>query len=115
MAAVIPGTTSKSIPAAASASHASPPRPKTNGSPPLGYERRLFERKEVQMPVHARRHDHSINAHLQPLVRFEVRDVSRGGCSALADAPLDAGEHLTIFFPSNPMSRPWDAYGRVVR
>ena len=35
MALVMPGTTSKAMPAAASASASSPPRPNTNGSPPL--------------------------------------------------------------------------------
>ena len=35
MALVMPGTTSNGIPAAASASASSPPRPNTNGSPPL--------------------------------------------------------------------------------
>ena len=35
MAELTPGTTSKGMPALASASASSPPRPKTNGSPPL--------------------------------------------------------------------------------
>jgi hypothetical protein len=35
IAELIPGTTSNGTPAAAKASASSPPRPKTNGSPPL--------------------------------------------------------------------------------
>jgi len=41
VAAVIPGTTSKAIPARASASASSPPRPKMNGSPPFNRTMRL--------------------------------------------------------------------------
>ena len=41
---VIPGVTSNGMPAAARASHSSPPRPKTNGSPPLRRTTRLPSR-----------------------------------------------------------------------
>ena len=41
MADDTPGTTSNGMPAAASASASSPPRPKTNGSPPLSRTTRL--------------------------------------------------------------------------
>jgi hypothetical protein len=82
---------------------------------PLGFERRVFERKEVRMRVEARRHDHSIDARRQPHVSFAMRDLSLGGCSALSDMPLSAGERVSLFFPPTGPNRGWDAYGRVVR
>ena len=83
--------------------------------PPMNYERRIFERKEVQMRVQAMRLDHSLQALRQPHVSMSVRDLSIGGCSALSDTPIEYGERVTLFFPPTGPNRGWDAYGRVLR
>jgi hypothetical protein len=82
---------------------------------PIGYERRIFERKDVQMRVEARRLDHSLQALRRQQVSFSLRDLSLGGCSATTDIPMEYGEKVTLFFPPTGPNRGWDAYGRVVR
>ena len=37
-----------------------------------------------------------------PMLSFTVRDLSLGGCSALTDIPLSAGERLTVSIPIHP-------------
>ena len=80
-----------------------------------GAERRVFPRKDVEGRVMGRRLDHSVDAHRQPAVHLSMRDLSVGGLRAQSQGPLDAGEHVVVFFPPEGALRGWDAYGRVVR
>ncbi|MGE5610102.1 MAG: PilZ domain-containing protein [Bacillota bacterium] len=78
-------------------------------------ERRLFPRQEVNLFAHARRLDHTLEAHQQPRLTLTVRDLSLSGLSALVDVPLNHGEHIGVSFPAQNTQRPWDAFGHVVR
>jgi hypothetical protein len=78
-------------------------------------DRRMFPRKEIHARVEGRRLDHTIDARQNPQLKLALRDLSLGGLSAIAQAPLAAGERLNVFFPANGISRGWDAYGRVIR
>lgn len=78
-------------------------------------ERRMFPRKEFSASVESRRLDHTITARQQPRLTLALRDLSLGGLSAISDMPLGPGERLTVYFPSEPGLRGWDAYGRVIR
>ena len=80
-----------------------------------GAERRVFPRKTINTRVEGRRLDHTVEARQQPQLSFMLRDVSLGGLSALADAPVARGERITVFFPPQGVARGWDAYGRVIR
>jgi hypothetical protein len=78
-------------------------------------ERRIFGRVPMQMTVDAWRLDHRLDARRQPRVQVAVKDVSLNGMQGLSDAPVEAGEHISVRFgPRNGMPM-WDAYGRVVR
>src|SRR4051812_613636 len=79
------------------------------------HERRMFERRETSLHAQAKRLDHSINALRMPMLSFPLRDLSLGGCSALTDIPLSAGERLTVSIPQNGHSLPWNAFARVIR
>ena|SRR5580658_762467 len=78
-------------------------------------ERRVFPRKEMNASVQGRRIDHTIDARQNPRLRLTLRDLSLGGLSAVADMPVMAGERLTVTFPANGVSHPWDAFGTVLR
>jgi len=78
-------------------------------------ERRNFPRKEVRTRVAGMRLDHSVPARQQPHLSLALRDLSLGGLSAVTDAPVKAGERISVFFPPEGASRGWDAYGRVIR
>jgi PilZ domain-containing protein len=82
---------------------------------PLNAERRLFPRKEVHSWIEGRRLDHSLSALRDRRVSLALRDLSLGGMSAIAHAPMEAGERLCVFFPPQGAHRGWDAYGRVIR
>jgi hypothetical protein len=82
---------------------------------PKAAERRLFARKEVHAHIEGKRLDHTLSACQQPHVSLALRDLSVGGLSAISDAPLQAGERVTVFFPPQGLMRGWDAYGRIVR
>lgn len=90
----------------------SPPR---QYAEPLRMERRVFPRKEVHSWVEGRRLDHSLSALRDRRVSLAMRDVSLGGLSAIASAPIEAGERINVFFPPDGANRGWDAYGRVIR
>lgn len=78
-------------------------------------ERRVFPRREVHTCVEGRRLDHSVLARRNPRLSMELRDVSAGGLSALTGTPLEAGERVSVFFPTTGRSPGWDACGRVLR
>jgi catalase (peroxidase I) len=65
--------------------------------------------------VEARRLDHSLSALRDRRVSLAMRDLSLGGLSAIASAPIDAGERISVCFPPEGTQRGWDAYGRVLR
>src|SRR5579862_5167069 len=78
-------------------------------------DRRVFPRKEIHAQVQGHRLDHTIEARQEPRLSLQLRDLSLGGLSALADRPLNKGEHLTVSFPAQGTLRGWDAYGKVIR
>jgi hypothetical protein len=78
-------------------------------------ERRMFPRREFHATVQGNRVDHTLDARQMPRMNLMLRDLSLGGLSAICDHPLNAGEHLTVFFPKSGMMRGWDAFGRVLR
>jgi hypothetical protein len=78
-------------------------------------DRRMFPRKEFHATVLGHRLDHTIEARQMPRLSLMLRDLSLGGLSAIADRPLNRGEHLTVNFPQEGMLRGWDAFGRVLR
>src|SRR3954466_5377006 len=78
-------------------------------------ERRTFPRKEFHARVEGLQIDHSLPALQEPQLRLELRDLSLGGLSAIADRPLEAGERLSIFFPPQGTRGGWDASGRGIR
>ena len=78
-------------------------------------ERRMFPRKEIKARVETLRVDHSLPALRQPQLTLTLRDLSLGGLSAIADAPLQTGERLSVYFPPQNGRGGWDAYGRVLR
>jgi PilZ domain len=80
-----------------------------------GAERRVFPRREVRGEAAGMRIDHDLAALRDPQLRLALRDVSFGGCSALSQGPLNPGERLSIMFPGQGGSAPWDARGRVLR
>src|SRR2546426_11055239 len=77
--------------------------------PPMNYERRIFERKEVQMRVQAMRLDHSLPALRQPHVSMSVRDLSIGGWSTPSPPPPPTPGPLTPLFPPPPPQPRLDA------
>jgi hypothetical protein len=77
--------------------------------------RRMFERKPAQGEATGHRIDHTISARQNPRLTLNLRDLSAGGLGALADRPLDEGEHLTVEIPRRGLVPGWDAVGRVVR
>ncbi len=78
-------------------------------------ERRMFPRKETHSRVEGMRLDHSLGARREPHLSLALRDISVGGCSAMSQVPVEAGERLSLFFPPQGSRRGWDASGRVVR
>lgn len=80
-----------------------------------GIERRIFPRKEMNAEVEGRRLDHTLSALRRPVLRMSLRDVSAGGLCALSDAPITAGERVTVSVPTQGIFGGWDAYGRVIR
>ena len=80
-----------------------------------GIERRIFPRKEVLAEVQGRRLDHTLAALRQPVLKMSLRDVSAGGLCALSDAPMSAGERVTVSVSGQGIFGGWDAYGRVIR
>ena len=80
-----------------------------------GAERRMFPRKDVSLRVQGKRLDHSIEARQQPVLSFQLRDVSLGGLAGMSTMPIGRGERITVFFPPEGPARGWDAYGRVIR
>ncbi len=82
---------------------------------PQGAERRVFPRKQVDARVSGKRLDHTIDARRQPFLNLMLRDVSVGGLSAISQAPVAAGERVSVFFPPQGATRGWDACGRVIR
>ncbi len=78
-------------------------------------DRRIFPRKQARGPVMARRLDHALPARQQPLVQMDLRDVSLGGLSALSDVPMTCGERVSVQLPSQGLTAPWSAYGRILR
>ena len=99
------------------------------------HERRMFPRRRCEAQVHGRRLDHTLDARQQPRLSLVLQDLSLGGLAAIADRPVETGEHLTVHFPPpDPLNEPgrptrrlttstapartpggWDAYGRVIR
>jgi hypothetical protein len=80
-----------------------------------GAERRLFPRKQVEAEVLSLRVDHSLQALRRPRLNLRLRDLSMGGLSAIADQPLEAGERLSVTFPTLEKHPGWDVLGRVLR
>jgi hypothetical protein len=78
-------------------------------------ERRVFQRKPTHGVAQGRRIDHTLSARQNPRLTLDLRDLSVGGLSAIADYPLDRGERLGVFVQGFGMARGWDAFGRVVR
>jgi hypothetical protein len=84
-------------------------------APQTGAERRIFPRREVRTRVAGMRLDHSLPARQQPHLSLSLRDLSLGGLSAVTDAPVSAGERVSVYFPPEGLRQGWDAYGRVIR
>ncbi len=80
-----------------------------------GLERRVFPRKETRLRADLLRLDHTLPALRRPCVTVDMRDVSCGGLSAICDAPLVQGEHVSVSVPRQVLGGGWDAYGYVVR
>ena len=78
-------------------------------------ERRIFPRTESRAQVDGRRVDHSLTARRFPHLNLALRDISMGGFSALAQQPLERGEHLSVTFPATGNAQSWAAHGRVLR
>lgn len=78
-------------------------------------ERRVFPRKPCNDPVQVRRLDHTVMARQNPHLSMQLRDVSVGGCCALSDQPISAGERLTIALPAKGIGGGWHAFGKVIR
>ena len=78
-------------------------------------ERRMFPRKEFHAEVQGHRVDHSLPARQKPRLTLLLRDLSLGGLSAIADNPLDKGEHVSVSFPALGARGGWGAFGRVIR
>ncbi|HTW93601.1 MAG TPA: PilZ domain-containing protein [Tepidisphaeraceae bacterium] len=78
-------------------------------------ERRNFPRKPMNAVVQGNRVDHTIDARQNPRLRLTLRDLSLGGLSAVSDLPVAMGERLTVTFPANDRTHPWDAFGTVLR
>lgn len=91
------------------------PAPEAPAPRSLRLERRLFPRKEVHAWVEGCRLDHTLAALRDRRLSFALRDLSLGGMSALSNAPMEVGERVGVFFPTQGLQRGWDAYGRVVR
>ncbi|HUB26389.1 MAG TPA: PilZ domain-containing protein [Tepidisphaeraceae bacterium] len=78
-------------------------------------DRRMFQRKPTSGAAQGRRIDHTLSARQNPRLRLDLRDLSVGGLSAIADYPLERGERLGVFVESRGLKRGWDAFGHVVR
>jgi hypothetical protein len=78
-------------------------------------ERRMFQRKETSGAAQGRRIDHTVSARQNPRLMLDLRDLSVGGLSAIADRPLQRGERLGVFVESRGLKPGWDAFGHVVR
>jgi hypothetical protein len=78
-------------------------------------ERRMFPRREIHTCAEGHRLDHSTVARRQPHLSLNLRDVSAGGLSALADTPLLRGEHISVSIPGTYPGMGWNAMGRVIR
>lgn len=83
--------------------------------PDAAIERRVFPRTASRGSVQTRRLDHNLSARQQPTLTMQLRDVSVGGLSAIADVPLARGERINVHFAANDIRSGWAAYGRVVR
>jgi hypothetical protein len=77
-------------------------------------ERRIFGRIRMHAQADATRLDNTIVARRQPRLQLNVRDVSVGGLSALADQPVLEGETIAVRFPMRLGAPNW-SYGHVVR
>jgi hypothetical protein len=82
---------------------------------PESLDKPQSQRSAAQLLADACRLDHSPSARRQPRLRLNVRDVSLGGLSAIADLPVQEGEHVSVRFPPNLSGPMWSAYGHVVR
>lgn len=80
-----------------------------------GAERRMFPRKECNTLVSGMRLDHSLAARQFPRLSLSLRDVSVGGLSATAPAPVAVGERLAVTFPPQDARGGWNVCGRVIR
>jgi len=78
-------------------------------------DRRMFQRTPTSGVAQGRRIDHTISARQNPRLMLDLRDLSVGGLSAIADRPVERGETLGVFVPPCGINRGWDAFGRVVR
>jgi len=80
-----------------------------------GAERRMFDRTPASGRVQGHRMDHTISARRNPRLMFDLRDLSIGGMKAMADDPLENGEHVSVTFPRKGLVPAWNASGRVIR
>lgn len=78
-------------------------------------DRRVFPRTDCNEQIEVRRTDHSIIARQQPRLEMEMRDVSVGGCCAISDVPVNAGERLAVRVGRKGLAAGWHAFGKVVR
>lgn len=83
--------------------------------PDAGRERRVFPRTPSRGSIQTRRLDHDLSARQHPSLIMQLRDVSVGGLSAIADVPLNRGERINVHFAANDIRSGWAAYGRVLR
>lgn len=83
--------------------------------PDAATERRVFPRTVSHGSVQTRRLDHDLSARRHPNLTMQLRDVSVGGLSAIADIPLNRGERVNVHFAANDIRGGWAAYGRVLR
>jgi PilZ domain-containing protein len=85
------------------------------GSEEGAAERRMFDRAPADGQAMGHRVDHTLSARQNPRLTLELRDLSLGGMAAVADFPLERGEHLSVVFPRRGLAPAWNALGRVVR
>jgi hypothetical protein len=78
-------------------------------------DRRMFERTPAQGVAQGHRLDHTLQARRNPRLTLNLRDLSLGGLSALANDPLEQGESVAVTFPQRGLNPGWNASGRVIR
>jgi hypothetical protein len=78
-------------------------------------DRRSSGRSKFHMRAKGERTDNTVHARRNPHVALSVQDFSVGGIAAVADQPMECGEHVALYFPPFGTGRGCDRYGKIVR